>query len=71
MAHHTPLHDTHIKLGAKMVDFAGWDMPVQYPEGILKEHDANRKGVSRSLIVPIWGSSSLRGITQRKTSSVL
>jgi aminomethyltransferase len=46
MAHHTPLHDTHIKLGAKMVDFAGWDMPVQYPDGILKEHDANRKGVS-------------------------
>ncbi|MBF0486083.1 MAG: glycine cleavage system aminomethyltransferase GcvT [Candidatus Omnitrophica bacterium] len=42
----TPLYDEHLALGAKMVDFAGWQMPVQYQEGILKEHDANRKGVS-------------------------
>ncbi len=34
----TTLHDRHVALGAKMVPFAGYDMPVQYPLGILKEH---------------------------------
>ncbi|RVM62077.1 glycine cleavage system aminomethyltransferase GcvT, partial [Sinorhizobium meliloti] len=35
---HTPLHALHLSLGARMVPFAGYDMPVQYPEGVLKEH---------------------------------
>ena len=35
---HTPLHDLHVRLGARMVPFAGYDMPVQYPSGIIKEH---------------------------------
>jgi aminomethyltransferase len=34
----TPLHALHRELGAKMVPFAGYDMPVQYPMGVLKEH---------------------------------
>jgi aminomethyltransferase len=34
----TPLHSLHIGLGARMVPFAGYDMPVQYPDGIIKEH---------------------------------
>ncbi|HRY25358.1 MAG TPA: glycine cleavage system aminomethyltransferase GcvT [Geminicoccaceae bacterium] len=34
----TPLDALHRELGARMVDFAGWSMPVQYPTGILKEH---------------------------------
>ncbi len=34
----TPLHALHVELGGKMVPFAGYDMPVQYPLGILKEH---------------------------------
>jgi len=34
----TPLYPLHVELGAKMVPFAGYDMPVQYPMGILKEH---------------------------------
>ncbi len=34
----TPLHALHVARGAKMVPFAGYDMPVQYPSGILKEH---------------------------------
>lgn len=34
----TPLHGLHVQLGAKMVPFAGYDMPVQYPLGVLKEH---------------------------------
>lgn len=35
---HTPLHALHLSLGAKMVPFAGYDMPVQYPAGVMKEH---------------------------------
>src|SRR6266446_6678048 len=38
----TPLHGLHRRIGARMVDFAGWDMPVQYPTGILAEHQAVR-----------------------------
>ncbi|MGD9667509.1 MAG: glycine cleavage system aminomethyltransferase GcvT [Hyphomicrobiaceae bacterium] len=34
----TPLHDAHVAAGAKMVPFAGYEMPVQYPQGVLKEH---------------------------------
>ncbi|KPB76892.1 glycine cleavage system aminomethyltransferase GcvT [Pseudomonas cannabina] len=34
----TPLHALHRELGAKMVPFAGYDMPVQYPAGVMKEH---------------------------------
>ena len=34
----TPLHALHLSLGARMVPFAGYDMPVQYPAGVLKEH---------------------------------
>ncbi len=34
----TPLHALHLELGARMVPFAGYDMPVQYPLGVMKEH---------------------------------
>jgi aminomethyltransferase len=34
----TPLYELHVRLGARMVPFAGYDMPVQYPSGIIKEH---------------------------------
>jgi aminomethyltransferase len=37
----TPLHDRHVALGARMVPFAGWEMPVQY-EGVIQEHRAVR-----------------------------
>ena len=39
----TPLHDRHVALGARMVPFAGWEMPVQY-EGVIQEHRAVRTG---------------------------
>ncbi len=42
----TPLSKNHIALGARMVSFAGWSMPVQYPAGILKEHRHCRAAVS-------------------------
>ena len=38
----TPLHALHIELGAKMVPFGGYDMPVQYATGILAEHRHTR-----------------------------
>jgi aminomethyltransferase len=34
----TPLYDLHRELGGRMVDFAGWELPVQYTKGILQEH---------------------------------
>ena len=38
----TPLHALHLELGARMVPFAGYEMPVQYPPGIIKEHQHTR-----------------------------
>ncbi|MGI9152584.1 MAG: glycine cleavage system aminomethyltransferase GcvT [Rubrivivax sp.] len=43
---HTPLHALHLELGARMVPFAGYDMPVQYPAGIVAEHTACRTGAA-------------------------
>src|SRR3954469_133941 len=42
VANRTPLYDTPIALGAKCIDFGGWDMPVDYPSHILAEHNATR-----------------------------
>jgi aminomethyltransferase len=39
----TPLHDVHVALGGKIVPFAGYEMPVQYPTGIVAEHKAVRE----------------------------
>src|SRR5437867_3654764 len=41
----TPLHEEHIELGARMVPFAGWEMPLRY-DGILAEYDHTRKDVA-------------------------
>ncbi len=41
----TPLNEEHRRLGGKMVDFGGWDMPVQYPAGVIAEHIATREKV--------------------------
>ena len=40
----TPLYETHLRLGGRMVEFAGFEMPVQY-SSILKEHAAVRETV--------------------------
>src|SRR5207237_10379002 len=40
----TPLYDAHVKAGARMVPFGGWEMPVQYA-GIVEEHRAVRAAV--------------------------
>lgn len=41
----TPLHDRHRALGARIIDFGGWWMPVQYPSGIIDEHLTTRRAV--------------------------
>ena len=56
----TPLHALHVELGAKMVPFAGYDMPVQYPAGVLTEHKHTR--VAAGLFdVSHMGQVTLRG----------
>jgi len=42
----TPLHSLHVELGAKMVPFAGYDMPVSYPAGIMAEHRQCREAAA-------------------------
>jgi aminomethyltransferase len=43
---HSPLHDRHLALGAKMADFGGWQMPIEYPGGgVVREHTAVREAV--------------------------
>ncbi len=45
---HSPLHDRHVALGAKLADFGGWEMPIEYAAsggGVLKEHAAVRESV--------------------------
>ena len=41
MARKTPLYDEHVRLNGRIVDFAGWEMPVQYT-GVMEEHRAVR-----------------------------
>src|SRR3954469_9984764 len=41
----SPLHDRHAALGAKFAEFGGWEMPLEYPTGVLKEHAAVRNAV--------------------------
>jgi aminomethyltransferase len=41
---HSPLDSRHRALGARMVEFGGWEMPIQYPGGVLEEHRACREG---------------------------
>ena len=38
----TPLHDAHVNAKAKMAEFAGYDMPIQYPDGVMTEHNWTR-----------------------------
>lgn len=43
---HTPLHALHLELGARMVPFAGYAMPVQYPSGLMAEHHHTRQAAA-------------------------
>lgn len=63
----TPLHSWHVAHGAKMVPFAGWDMPVQY-SGILEEHQHTRTKASVFDICHM-GEFKLRGAKARNALS--
>ena len=60
MAMRTPLYDTHVAAGARMVDFGGWDMPVSYSSQIEEHHavrrDAGMFDVSHMCIVDLRGT---------------
>jgi aminomethyltransferase len=45
VAKQSPLHERHVALGAKFSEFGGWEMPLEYPTGVLKEHAAVRSSV--------------------------
>src|SRR6202042_972155 len=59
MALKTPLYDTHVRLGAKIVDFGGWDMPLHYGSQIEEHHavrpDAGMFDVSHMAVVDLRG----------------
>src|SRR5512142_448677 len=59
----TPLHDRHVALGARMVPFAGWEMPVQYA-GVIPEHKAVRTDAG-VFDVSHMGELELEGPTAR------
>lgn len=61
---HTPLHDLHLELGGRMVDFAGWSLPVQYPSGILAEHAQCRERAA------LFDVSHMRQLTLTHARSV-
>jgi glycine cleavage system T protein (aminomethyltransferase) len=56
----TPLWDLHKQHGARLIDFGGWDMPVAYPAGTIKEHTAVREAVGL-FDVSHMGEAYLRG----------
>jgi aminomethyltransferase len=60
LALHTPLHDLHVALGARMVDFGGWDMPVNYGSQIEEHHAVRRAAglfdVSHMCVVDLRGA---------------
>ena len=57
---HAPLDAAHRALGAKMVPFGGWEMPLEYPAGVLKEHAAVRESVG-IFDVSHLGKAEVRG----------
>ncbi len=72
MLKRTPLYDSHVALGGRMVDFAGWDMPVQY-SGPLPEHMAVRQAaglfdVSHMGEIDVIGADAL-SLVQRLTTN--
>jgi aminomethyltransferase len=66
----TPLYELHVSLGAKMVPFAGYEMPVQYPLGVLKEHLHTRAGAGL-FDVSHMGQAVLIGPAHETTAAAL
>lgn len=66
----TPLHKLHVELGGKMVPFAGYDMPVQYPAGIMAEH-LHTRAQAGLFDVSHMGQASLIGPDHETTAAAL
>ncbi len=66
----TPLFDLHVELGAKMVPFAGYDMPVQFPLGVMKEHLFTRESAGL-FDVSHMGQAWLTGPDHATTAAAL
>jgi aminomethyltransferase len=71
----SPLHDLHLSLGAKMVPFGGWSMPISYPSGTLEEHRSCRTqaavfDVSHLGTVRVEGPSALATLQQALTNDL-
>lgn len=66
----TPLHALHLELGARMVPFAGYDMPVQYPLGVMKEH-LHTRDAAGLFDVSHMGQIVLRGANAAKALETL
>ena len=66
----TPLHDLHLRLGARMVPFAGYDMPVQYRDGIIAEH-AHTRAAAGLFDVSHMGQAFLAGPDHETTARAL
>ena len=64
----TPLYGRHVALGAKVIDFGGWAMPVQY-SGILDEHKAVREGRRASSTSHTWARSGFAGRGRARPSN--
>src|SRR5512133_686989 len=69
MSRHTPLLDAHKKLGGRMVEFAGWEMPVQY-SGVVAEHEAVRTAAGL-FDVSHMGEVEFRGKGALETANAL
>jgi aminomethyltransferase len=71
----SPLHDRHVALGAKMVPFGGWEMPLAYRDGTLAEHMACRTGavvfdVSHLGTVRVTGADALDALQRAFTNDL-
>lgn len=66
----TPLNDLHTSLGAKMVPFAGWEMPVQYGTGVMAEHLATRE-TAGLFDVSHMGQVIIRALSKKNSDAAL
>ncbi|NNU80954.1 glycine cleavage system aminomethyltransferase GcvT [Halovulum dunhuangense] len=75
MTQRTPLYELHLELGARMVAFAGWEMPVSYPLGVMGEHAAARGkaalfDVSHMAQVELRGDGAARALEALVPASI-
>lgn len=75
MALRTALYDTHVELGGKIVDFAGFELPIQYANGIIHEHNVVRNAVglfdvSHMGEILIWGGDATAAVQHLVTNKV-